>query len=446
MKFRKTKILIKVTAFLLMFSFVFSIVQNLLVSRSSIDMQFIPPFYEEREDSLDAVYIGSSNCYAFWNSAFAFKNYGICVYPYSSNGQPFYAAEYLIKEAGKTQKDAVYVVNINTVFDDTVPFDHFHNLINVMPNSLNKLQMINHLRYMGGYSLEDSWEYYFPIVRFHSRWNEVNSDDLKTQLSKLKGATATPLYLKNVVDVTKQYVTSDKIGELPEKVIESTNSLLDYCDKEKIKVVFVTVPQAVNEKARIERYNALNKLIEDRGYDVLYLQDKIDEMGINLEVDYYNGEHTNIHGSIKFTNYLSEYLIEKYGFKDKRGDKDYKDWQTALEEYQEISKRRIMPFELDTDHRDYNLGISAVSLKKNENAVEVSWDEISGADGYAVFRKYGSGGEWKEISTVKTLRFTDDTVKINSDYFYYYTVAPFTEKDGVRYYGDCYYRGESIKP
>ena len=62
--------------------------------------QMIGGFYEEPEDSLDGVYIGSSNCYAFWNHLVAWENYGIAVYPYASGSQPFYAAEYLIRDCG----------------------------------------------------------------------------------------------------------------------------------------------------------------------------------------------------------------------------------------------------------------------------------------------------------------------------------------------------------
>ncbi|MBR2698200.1 MAG: hypothetical protein IKE76_06360, partial [Clostridia bacterium] len=60
--------------------------------------QTIGGFYEEADDSLDAVYLGSSNCYAFWNALVAWHNHGLAVYPYASPDQPFYATEYLVRE------------------------------------------------------------------------------------------------------------------------------------------------------------------------------------------------------------------------------------------------------------------------------------------------------------------------------------------------------------
>ena len=41
---------------------------------------------------------------------------------------------------------------------------------------------------------------------------------------------------------------------------------------------------------------------------------------IEKSMKYYNKDHTNVHGSIKYTRHLSEILIDKYGFKNKKND------------------------------------------------------------------------------------------------------------------------------
>ncbi len=445
MKFLKVKKFVSAVCLFLVIASVVGSAQDVLISRSEIDSQFIPGFYEERENSLDAVYIGSSNCYTTWNSAFAFKEHGICVYPYSSNGQPFYASRYLIEEARKTQKDAVFVVNINTVFDDTVPFDHFHNLINVMPDSLTKLRMINHLCYMGGYSIEDSWEFYFPFVRFHSRWDNIRARDFQMVPSTLKGASTTHRYLDWSSNVTNKYVTSDKVGELPEKIEKSINDMLDYCEKEKLKVLFVTIPQAVEEKSRIERYNAVNELISSRGFDTLRLENKLEEIGLNLKVDYYNGEHTNIHGSLKFTDYLSKYLIEKYGFKDKREDESYNDWHLALEEYSDIANVKVLPYEYKLSQRDYDMGMTKLRSEVGDGEIELTWDEVEEADGYLLYRKKKESYIWRKLTVGEDTSYLDTDVTTGKGYSYYYALVPIREEKGTRYYGDAYYNGKKVK-
>jgi hypothetical protein len=40
----------------------------------------------------------------------------------------------------------------------------------------------------------------------------------------------------------------------------------------------------------------------------------------------YNNGHLNLWGSNKVTKHLGEFLREKYGLKDHKGDKDYEQW------------------------------------------------------------------------------------------------------------------------
>ena len=82
--------------------------------------QSIRAFYDEPADSLQGVYIGTSTCYAFWNALMAWKNHGLTVFPYTCAGMPLYATEYVIREVRKTQPDALFIVNINSVVYDAM--------------------------------------------------------------------------------------------------------------------------------------------------------------------------------------------------------------------------------------------------------------------------------------------------------------------------------------
>ena len=57
---------------------------------------FIKGFYFEPKETIDAVYIGNSSVYYYWQAPWAWKKYGIAVYPFSSGGQPIEAIPYLI--------------------------------------------------------------------------------------------------------------------------------------------------------------------------------------------------------------------------------------------------------------------------------------------------------------------------------------------------------------
>jgi len=334
----KKSYIIKAVLFTLIFILLFAYISKVVTYPSDYrNYQWIGGFYEEEEESLDAVYIGSSNCYAFWDSMTAWDEYGIAVFPYSCNAMSFLATEYLIKETRKTQPDALFVVNINTISETTVTIEKVHHLLDYMPMSLNKLELIDALAEAGDFTTEEKMECIVPMLRYHGRWSDLSKRDFKYKVNGMKGSSVYSTFLNSYVDITDRYVLTDETADIPEMYEKALTSLLDYCDEEKVKVLFVTVPRAEKDEERLSQINQLNAMIEERGYDTLYLMDQTDEMGIDITTDFYNRNHTNVHGSIKYTQYLSEYLIENYGFEDKRFDEAYKSWDKGYKKY---SKKR----------------------------------------------------------------------------------------------------------
>lgn len=392
----KLKILIKSIVFAVLFALILSTVNHALVERDDMGYQNISGFYEEPNNTLDAVYVGSSNCFVFWNSLLAWKEYGISVYPYACNSNLFFSTKYLIKEARKTQPDATFIVNINSLNEGEVNLQQMRNLIDNMPLSLNKLMLIRHMSNIGDYSFEDRLEFYFPNIRYHSRWSEVTSEDLDMELNGLKGASIYKPYLTISEDVSSSYNTTEEETTLSEKIISSTEDLLDYCDKENVKVLFVTVPQAKSDN-EMSRYNALNAMIEERGYPVLNLNDHMEEMGIDIKTDFYNNKHTNIHGSVKLTKYLSEYLIENYHFTDKRENPDYISWNEAYDEYKEKIAPYVLDLEMDFELRANDLEAPVIRRYKYTDYASIRWDTVQGAEGYAIYKKRKRQGLGKEF-------------------------------------------------
>ncbi len=439
----RIKKMIKAVAFVSLFLFLFCSVSKIMTSPADYrNYQWIAGFYEEEENSLDAVYFGSSNCYTFWNAPIAWEEYGIAVYPYACNSQPFITTEYLMREARKTQKEALYIVNVNAVSED-LNEAKLHYLLDYMPFSLNKLRLTSYLAKTGGYTLKESMEFYFPLLRYHTRWSELQQEDFNYEINGLKGAAYHGTYVGQSADVRKHYVLSDEMDEQLSEVMESAlDSLLDYCDEENLNVLFVTVPRAEVEVEDVTKINKINHVISSRGYPVLNLLDKTQEIGLDLTKDYYHVTHTNIHGSIKFTYYLSEYLIENYGFKDKRGSEAYSSWDEAFSEYSHIMAPYMLDIELDSKNVDYSLKApDDLTAESDGEKITVSYSLHEGADGYAVYRKDSKKSPWKQLAVLKGTVYEDDAVESDKDY--YYTVVPFYEKDGEKIFGSFNYFGIS---
>ncbi len=442
------KKLLRATAFVVIFAFIFNnISRTFTISSEDHEYQFMAGLYEEEENSLDAVYIGSSNVYAFWNPLVAWEEYGIAVHTYASSSQPFMIAKYLLKEARKTQPDAVYIFNTNTVCNDGLGglADNdvaMHRVLDSMPASLNKIELTNYMANVADFSWSERMEYFFPIIKYHSRWNELDESYYNAELNGFKGADTYDYYFGNVKDVSDKYVTTSKKGEISDELKQSVTDLLDYCDQQKVKAVFVTAPRAEKKKADVAKINAVNAIIESRGYPMLDLIENYEDANLDFTQDYYNRRHTNIHGSIKYTHYLSEYLIENYGFRDKRNDPAYESWNKGFQEYFTLMEPYVMDFELDPNHRNFDLKRTKIKLSHQEYGVEVSWKKVEGADGYAVFRKEDDS-QWTMLTKTNELSYIDKGY--TEDTLYRYTVVPYSVKGGERYYGDYNYKGKKIE-
>lgn len=437
---------IKTGVFFIIFFILFYFGQKVVTASDYRNYQWVRGFYKEEENSLDAVYLGSSNCYSFWNPLVAWEEYGITVWPYSTNSQPFIAAEYLMKEVRKTQPDATFIINTSTIFVEDNTFKVMHYLLDYMPFSMNKLALTNYLCDSYNIPWEERREYYIPMIRYHSRWNSLEKKDFFYSLNGYKGAADYDTYRYSTNDISDNYIfgadcTGVQTPRLEEYLVEAVNSLLDYCTEENINVVFVTVPRAEGSAENLLKIQAVNDMISARGFDVLPLTDKTEEMGIDITRDFYNNTHTNVHGSIKFTHWLAEYLVEKFGFEDKRGQAEYASWDASFEKYMadEVS-RRVVDFELNPAARDYTLGVvQNLSAKAENGAVVLTWDKVEGAEGYVVYKQDGKKQPLVLAADTADLSFTDTDVVPGQEITYGYTVAAYRTENGVQLYGDIGY-------
>jgi len=341
------KTIIKAAAALLIFAVIFFPLQSVLAGdKDNRDHQRIAGFYARPQDTLDAVFIGSSATYAFWIAPFAWHEYGITVYPYSTRSQTIQAARFIVEDAAKTQPNAVFIVNLaSTHIENTHAW--LHTLFDNMPASATKYKMIDYICDQDGYDLSERMEYYFPIIRLHDRWYQVRAYDFNRTPDRYMSGNCYQMFLSAVEDATGGYYDPEYLSELPEALSQSVTDLIEYCQAEELKLMFVITPQVITDMEQLGRQNALIDLVGSFGYEVFNLRDHVEEMAIDPTTDYLDTMHTNIHGAIKVTDYMSQHLVEKYGLEDKRGQEAYSDWDIAFSGYyHDIIKPYLSPIDM----------------------------------------------------------------------------------------------------
>lgn len=327
---------VKVILFLVIFCFLFHSASSVLVNPDPNEghrlFHWIHDFYDEPEDSLDAVFIGSSAVYGYWLSPVAYEKYGITVWPYSSGGQSLSHAKSIIQNTKRNQKNVLFIISTNGVWEK-MSNEAMHSMLDYLPRTMENLLLISDACQIESRSFTESLVFFFPFAQFHNRWSMIQSEDFYYENDGLKGGSRYKDLLSGIDDVSVIFGNTEKRAEINPEMISAVNSLLDYCSQEPEKYLFVTSPWCASEEMRA-KVNTVNDMIRARGFPVLNLLECLEETGLAPQTDYYDSAHTNIHGALKITDYLAQYLLSHYDFPEKSGR--YESWDKAYDRYKEF--------------------------------------------------------------------------------------------------------------
>jgi len=94
---------------------------------------------------------------------------------------------------------------------------------------------------------------------------------------------------------------------------------IELCISQGVKPVLVVLPRGGWDYGH---YLSIKAFADEYGIDYVdfNFNGLFQEVGINVETDFYNAGHLNASGSAKVSKYLGELLATKYGIPDRRND------------------------------------------------------------------------------------------------------------------------------
>jgi len=332
----------KAVLFVLIFLVILQSLTYMLRTNGDIKEIFVG-FYAEPKNTVDVVMIGSSPVYPFYAAPKLWGEYGVAMYPLSSNVQKPEAAVYLVEEALKTQSPELFIFELRMyAYEDDAMAENMAYVRGVTDNmkySWNRIRLINRLVP----DVAERYTYYFDIFKYHSNWKTLVLPD---QYTAFRYERLHPL---------KGYVMSDKVlpGEgadysmvteqtaIPSEQEENLRTLLAYLQEKDLEALFIVSPMVLDEDMQ-KKFNYMENIITAYGYPYLNLNYYYDELEIDFATDYYDGgSHTNASGAEKCTAFLGEYLTTHYALTDRRGDKKYGAWDEAYVYWQECQKEAL---------------------------------------------------------------------------------------------------------
>lgn len=323
----------KVSAFILLLLFSFQLFYQIF--RSKMDEgDTWKIFYEQENNSIDVLAIGSSHLFGSINPAILYHDYGIVSYVLGEPGMTVKEAYYTCVEALKTQSPKVIIIDISHAHADELMDDSNAFLrIRGMKLSWNKYNMAKAV------SEEDWLSLFLEYPYIHDRYD---GDLEKRDFLPYRGDKYHKYYKGNRIfwNTFEKFPENDypyieDIGEISDITIKYLDLLIDLAGQEGADIIFYNSPHAQAEDFQ-KRTNAIGRYVKEHGAEFINLNSIRDEIGLDIYTDMCDTEHVNHLGQEKTTAYLGSLLSLHYGIEDKRQDTAYESWELCAEDYYSI--------------------------------------------------------------------------------------------------------------
>ncbi len=330
---------VRVVIILLVFIGIFYFLNILLMPKyqdSLVEGSFTNEYYKSPKNH-EVIFLGDCEVYANFNPMVLFEEYGISSYVRGNSQQMIWQSYYLLEETLKYEIPKVVVFNVNSLRYDksSDKRNEAYNrlMIDRMRWSKSKINLIRESML----DEETFISYVLPILRYHSRYNELNKEDIK-YLFKRKNVTYNGFLInKNIKGVenlpTKRILSN---YDFDKENIEWLDKIVELCKKHNIKLILVKAP-SLYPYWYTEYEEQIVSYVKKNDLTYFNLLDDVEEMGIDYSKDTYDGGlHLNLYGSIKNSKYFGKLLKQTIDLKDFNGDNYY---EGLLKNYREEINR-----------------------------------------------------------------------------------------------------------
>lgn len=317
---KKLKTVLSVIAVLLVFALALSLITQLLSPKYMTDLvegSMISQYYQEAGGH-DVIFVGDCEVYANFSPMEMYRSQGITAYVRGSSQQLIWQSYYVLKETLNYEVPKVVVLNVNAMrYSEPVKEEYNRLTIDKMKWSWEKVGIIQ----ASMTEEEDFLSYVFPILRYHSRFDELTSEDFEYLFTTKDNTWNGYLMNQNIVPAgtlpTKRVLADYQFGNICYEYLEKITAL---CKENGVELILVKAPSLY--PYWYEDYEAqITAFAQENGLVYYNFADRAEEIGLNYQVDTYDGGlHLNQTGAAKLSAYFAQILAEDHGLGDHRRD------------------------------------------------------------------------------------------------------------------------------
>lgn len=302
-----------------------------------VEGALIAEYYEEEKDpdvrEHDVVFIGDCEVYENFSPAVLWQEYGINSYIRGSAQQLIWQSYYLLEDTLRYETPKVIVFNVLSLKYNEPQKEAYNRMtLEGMKWSLSKVKSIQA-------SMTDSehfLDYVFPILRYHSRWSDLDKEDVE-YLFHSKRVSHNGYYMRVDVKPAENVPAGQPLADysLGENAMSYLDKMTELCEEKGIQLVLIKAPSLYpywydEWEEQVEAY------AEEHGLLYVNFLELTEEAGIDFSQDTYDaGLHMNLSGAEKLSRYFGQILTEETAVTDRRDEPALCEaWEKKLAEYE----------------------------------------------------------------------------------------------------------------
>lgn len=274
--------------------------------------------YYEEAGNHDVIFVGDCEVYANFTPMELYRSRGITSYVRGSSQQLLWQSYYVLKETFDYETPKIVVFNVNAMRYSEPVSEAFNRLtIDKMRWSEEKVGIIQ----ASMMEEEDFLSYVFPILRYHSRFDELTREDFEYLLIRKDTTWNGHLVNQEVKGVgtlpAKRRLPDYSFGDICWDYLEKMRLL---CEENGAELILIKAPSVY--PYWYEEYDEqIQSYADEHGLSFYNFLDYVEEIGIDYETDTYDGGlHMNLDGATKLSRFFADILAENHGAADHRNN------------------------------------------------------------------------------------------------------------------------------
>lgn len=256
-------------------------------------------FYKQEKNSIDIIFLGSSHAYSSFNPYLIEEKTDLNGYCFCTQQQPMWITYYYLEEALKYQSPKYVVLEVHMA----VVGNEDYSEESVNRDALDKMKLsINKINAIKTSVKNDRTSYYFNIIKYHSRYKDLNKTDFLTAFSGYtvdnKGYISLP---ENEFTFEYSSYNDNSLEKITNKNEEYLEKIIKLAKNNNITLLLVKAP-AQYESEGLKKLNYINELANKNDIEFYNYIKNIDVINLDYNKDFYDAGHLNKLGSEKFTN------------------------------------------------------------------------------------------------------------------------------------------------